>query len=99
MPARAPIVVVGSGIAGLCTALAAAPRPVVLLSRKARGTDSASVLAQGGIAAAIGPGDSIESHVADTLAAGCGLNDVSRVRMLAAAAPAAIEWLQAQGVA
>lgn len=99
MPARAPIVVVGSGIAGLCTALAAAPRPVVLLSRKARGTDSASVLAQGGIAAAIGAGDSIESHVADTLAAGCGLNDVSRVRMLAAAAPAAIEWLQAQGVA
>jgi len=99
MPARTPIVVVGSGIAGLCTALAAAPRPVVLLSRMARGTDSASVLAQGGIAAAIGPGDSIESHVADTLVAGCGLNDVSRVRMLAAAAPAAIEWLQEQGVA
>ena len=99
MPARTPIVVVGSGIAGLCTALAAAPRPVVLLSRMARGTDSASVLAQGGIAAAIGPGDSVESHVADTLVAGCGLNDVSRVRMLAAAAPAAIEWLQEQGVA
>ncbi len=92
------IIVIGSGIAGLCTALAAAPRSVVLLSRKAHGAGSASQLAQGGIAAAVGANDSIDAHVTDTLTAGSGLNDVQRVRLLAEAAPAAIEWLQSQGV-
>lgn len=97
MRGNAPIVVVGGGMAGLCTALAAAPRPVVLLSRAADGDGSASTLAQGGIAAAIGAGDSIDAHVADTLLAGAMHNDPGRVRMLAAAAAEAIEWLQEHG--
>ena len=98
MTDNVPIIVVGSGIAGLCTALAAAPRRVVLLSRKPRGAGSASQLAQGGIAAAIGASDNFESHVADTLTAGSGLNDIQRVRMLVEGALAAIAWLQSQGV-
>ncbi len=98
MKSDTPIVVVGGGMAGLCTALAAAPRPVVLLSRAADGTGCASALAQGGIAAAIGVGDSIDAHVADTLIAGARHNDPRRVRMLAAAAAGAIEWLQEHGV-
>ena len=90
---------VGSGVAGLCTALAAAPRPVLLLGRGHQGGGSASELAQGGVAAAMGPGDRVADHVADTLAAGVGHNDRGRVELLAAAAPAAIGWLLAHGVA
>lgn len=96
--AATPIVVVGTGVAGLCTALAAAPRTVLLIGRGHGGAGSASALAQGGIAAALGPGDSIDAHVEDTLIAGAFGNDAARVRLLVAAAPAAVAWLQAQGV-
>ncbi len=92
-----PVIVVGSGLAGLCTALAVAPRPVLLLSRGLNAVGSASMLAQGGIAAAIDPGDTIEAHVADTLRAGAWHNDAHCVQLLAAAAPASIRWLQLQG--
>jgi L-aspartate oxidase len=96
---ESPIVIVGGGIAGLSTALACAPRPVLLLSRGHGSEGSASQLAQGGIAAALGPGDSPPRHLEDTLAAGAHHNAVSSARALTAAAPAAIAWLQAQGVA
>jgi L-aspartate oxidase len=95
----APVIVVGSGVAGLSTALACAPRPVLLLSRSGRSDGSASLLAQGGIAAALAPGDSPQLHLADTLAAGAHHNDVAAARALTDAAPEAIAWLQAQGVA
>ena len=94
----APLVVVGGGIAGLCTALAAAPRPVLLLGRGERSEDTASTLAQGGIAAALDPADCIGAHVTDTLLAGAFRNDGALVRALAAAAPGAIEWLRGHGV-
>lgn len=99
MGARAPVVVVGAGLAGLCTALACAPRRVLLVSASEGEDGSASALAQGGIAAALGPGDSVDAHVRDTLDAGAGLNDPVRVAQLARAAPWAIGWLAAQGVA
>ncbi|MGY0558641.1 MULTISPECIES: L-aspartate oxidase [unclassified Lysobacter] len=99
MRKRAPVVVVGAGIAGLCAALAAAPRPVLLLGRGARVEDSASMLAQGGIAAALGAGDSVESHVRDTLAAGASCNETAQVRTLAAGAADAVAWLATLGVA
>lgn len=97
--ARAPIVVVGAGVAGLATALAAAPHPVRLLCRAEDGGGSATALAQGGIAAALDPADSPAAHAHDTLLAGAHHNDVAMVRWLAHEAPAAIAWLQAQGVA
>jgi L-aspartate oxidase len=95
---QAPIVIVGSGIAGLSTALACAPRPVLLLSRGHRNEACASLLAQGGIAAAVSLHDSHRLHLADTLTAGAHHNDVSAARELTRAAPAAIAWLQGQGV-
>src|SRR3546814_2751942 len=70
-----PIVIVGAGIAGLCTALAAAPRKVLLLSRGNAGNDGATPLAQGGIAAALGADDSLAQHAHDTMIAGGGCND------------------------
>lgn len=93
-----PLVVVGGGVAGLSVALAAAPRPVLLLARGADGAGSASALAQGGIAAALGAGDSPTAHARDTVVAGAGHNEAVAVRYLAAQAPAAIARLQALGL-
>ena len=95
---REPIVVVGAGIAGLSLALAAAPAPVLLLSRSVGDGGMASGMAQGGIAAALGLGDSPAAHAHDTLIAGAHHNDAARVRWLCAQAPAAIAWLQRLGV-
>lgn len=97
--ARPPIVVVGTGVAGMATALAAAPADVQLLCRTPDGAGSASALAQGGVAAALGEGDSPAAHAEDTLAAGAHHNDAAAVRWLTRAAPATIAWLAEQGVA
>ena len=93
-----PVVVGGAGAAGLATALAAAPAPVLLLARDG-GAGGASALAQGGIAAALGEGDDPAAHAADTLLAGAGGNRASLVEWLCREAPATVAWLQAQGVA
>ena len=90
--------VVGAGIAGLCVALAAAPRPVILVSRSRGPAGTASAMAQGGIAAAVGPGDEAACHAADTLVAGACHNDVGAVLDLALSAPGAIDWLLSLGV-
>ena len=84
-------VVIGGGLAGLTTALTLAPRPVVLLSSAPLGLETSSILAQGGIAASIGPDDDISLHLADTLAAGDGLCDEGVAAAILSGAPAAIE--------
>jgi L-aspartate oxidase len=96
---RYDAVVVGAGAAGLWTALCAAEAgaSVCLLSRKPL-TESASFWAQGGLAAALEPGDSAEQHAADTVAAGRGLCRPSAVQVLVAEAPAAVAELQQRGV-
>jgi len=88
-------VIVGAGAAGLMTALQLAPMPCVLVSPgpiDAAGCDatSSSVLAQGGLAAAIGPDDDVALHLADTLAAGDGYCDVAAAAAIIGAAPEAI---------
>lgn len=93
-----PIIVVGGGIAGLCTALAAAPAPVLVLARAPAARGAASAMAQGGIAAAIAPGDRPADHARDTCVAGSHHNDCAVVDALTAAAADAIDWLQQQGV-
>ena len=65
--------IVGSGIAGLSTALALAPHPVTVLTLAMPGYSSSTKLAQGGIAAAVSPEDSVKAHIQDTLRAGDGL--------------------------
>jgi L-aspartate oxidase len=96
---RSDVAVVGAGAAGLWVALQAAERgaSVVLLSRTPL-SESASFRAQGGLAAALDPGDSPEQHAADTVAAGRGLCRSSAVRVLTEGAPAAVEELRAWGV-
>jgi len=94
---EADVVVVGSGAAGIAAALTAAGqrRRVLLITKELAG--GATPLAQGGLAAAIGPGDSAASHVADTLIAGAGLCERDTVAALATGAPEAICWLAAWG--
>lgn len=94
----ADVVVVGSGLAGLASALELHPLRVHLVTRGALETSGATRWAQGGIAAAVGPGDSAAAHAEDTLAAGAGWSEPAAVAALTAAGPAAIERLQAWGV-
>ncbi len=91
------IVVIGSGIAGLTTALAAAPKRVALITRGALSRDGSSRWAQGGIAAAIGADDTPLLHAQDTLVAGQYLNDRSAVDRLTSVAPQTVRWLAAIG--
>ena len=79
----------GSGIAGLMSAIHLAPYGRVLLITKKNSAESSSNYAQGGIACVMEPGDSFEKHVADTLDAGAGLCNEAVVRHIVGDAPAA----------
>ncbi|MGA6174553.1 L-aspartate oxidase [Streptomyces sp. NPDC012600] len=94
----ADVVVVGSGVAGLTTALrcAAAGLDTVVVT-KARLDDGSTRWAQGGIAAALGEGDTPEQHLADTLVAGAGLCDEEAVRTLVTEGPDAVRRLITTG--
>src|SRR4051812_32289548 len=96
------VVVVGSGIAGLTTALriaagvrnesAGSGLRVLVVTKDVLAAGSTR-WAQGGIAAALGPDDSAEAHLADTLTAGVGLCDVEAVRVLVDEGPQAVREL------
>jgi L-aspartate oxidase len=89
------ILIIGGGLAGLFTALKLAPLPCTVLTPTPLGEGASSAWAQGGVAAAIGEGDSIESHVADTLVAGAGLCDEAMVRlMVSEASPRILDLLE-----
>jgi L-aspartate oxidase len=81
------VIVVGSGIAGLTAALAASATHEVTLITKSRLAESNTLYAQGGIAAAVFPDDSVAEHMADTLRAGAGVNVVEAVEALCAEGP------------
>jgi len=98
---RTDVVVIGTGVAGLVAALAAhrAGRRVTVLSKV---SETATFYAQGGIAVVLPAGvgsadDTIEAHVADTLAAGGGLCDAEAVRSIVADGAKAITDLVADG--
>lgn len=78
--------IVGAGLAGLFCALKLAPRPVTVLSPKPLGLGASSSWAQGGVAAAVGKGDSAEAHARDTDIAGAGIVDFELAESVAAEA-------------
>ena len=94
---RTRVLVVGSGVAGLHTAWRASEQADVLLLTKRSLFDSATAYAQGGIAAALGAGDSPELHRQDTLAAGAALCDAAAVEVLVEEGPARVRELQTAG--
>ena len=92
--ARADVVIVGSGVAGLTAALHArrAGRTVLLVT-KGRVEEGSTRWAQGGIAAALADDDTPEEHLHDTLVAGAGLCDVDAVAALVTEGPDCVRSL------
>ncbi len=103
---RSDVVVIGAGIGGLTAALR------IDAELRARADDDGATVmvvtkdvlnagstqwAQGGIAAALGPGDTPEQHERDTLVAGAGACDLEAVRVLVNEGPAAVRELIALG--
>ena len=93
------VLIIGSGGAGLSLALRLAEQinNIAVLSKFAL-TSSSTYYAQGGISAVFDEGDSLESHIADTLDAGAGLCDPDIVRLTVSHGKSSIEWLLGQGV-
>jgi L-aspartate oxidase len=92
------VVVVGTGIAGLIAAHRASERHDVVLVTKSRLSESNTRYAQGGIAVAMFPDDSVDSHIADTVRAGAGLCDPVAVEILCTEGPQRVRDLIALGV-
>lgn len=92
------ILIVGAGLAGLFLALKLAPRRCVVLSQAALGQAAASAWAQGGLAAALAPGDNAELHAVDTVNAGAGLVDPIIAHLIAREGPARVLDLITLGV-
>jgi L-aspartate oxidase len=95
----ADFLVIGSGIAGLRAALTLAEAGEVIVLTKAEPTESNTGYAQGGIAAALGPGDSPALHARDTMAAGDGLCDQEAVDVLVGEGPKYVVELLSWGAA
>ncbi len=85
--------VIGAGVAGLRAAIEAAEHCSVIVVCKGGLEDSNTWNAQGGIASVLKTGDSFDSHIADTLRAGCGLCDEKIVEMVVRQGPQLLEQL------
>jgi L-aspartate oxidase len=100
---NADSIVVGAGVAGLAAALAAGASPaqrrrrVLLVTKRRLGAGGASTWAQGGVAVALGEGDSPWRHAADTVAVAGGIADLAAVDLLTGRGPQRIRELLARG--
>ena len=92
------VVIVGSGAAGLSTALHLPASTSVAILAKNNFEQYSSYFAQGGISAVLEPDDSVELHTEDTMIAGAGLCDEEVVSFTAAAGKQSIEWLTDLGM-
>lgn len=93
------VLVIGGGGAGCAAALKAAKQGArVLLATKLRLGDSNTVMAEGGIQAAIEPEDSVQRHIQDTLRAGHHAGDPVLVSAMAGDGPGVLRWLIRQGM-
>src|SRR5688572_19742515 len=91
---RFDVLVVGSGVAGSAAALAAAEAgSSVALIAKDDLQETNTYYAQGGVAAVLGPEDTFDAHIADTIQVGCGLCDIDAVERVVRGGPDAIQKL------
>jgi L-aspartate oxidase len=91
------VLIIGSGLAGLATALLLPRDWRVAIVTKRSIADGSSGWAQGGIAAVLADDDSFEQHIQDTMIAGAGLCDPAATRFTVEHAPEAIAWLRELG--
>ena len=92
------VVILGSGLAGLASALKLAPHRKVAIVTKKNMLDGASNWAQGGIAAVVDAFDTHKSHVNDTILAGAHLSDPEVTQLVVEKGADGIAWLINQGV-
>ncbi|MCW3481867.1 L-aspartate oxidase [Neisseriaceae bacterium JH1-16] len=92
------VLIIGSGLAGMTLALHLAETRKVGLITKRDLLEGSSTYAQGGIAAVLDTGDSVEDHIRDTLVAGAGLCNEETTRFIVENSKRAIDWLIALGV-
>ena len=97
-PLSTDILIIGSGAAGLSLALRLADAARVVVLAKGPLSEGSTYYAQGGVSAVLDAGDSIESHLQDTLIAGAGLCHTDAVRLTVEHGREVIEWLSARGV-
>ncbi len=95
---RHDVLIIGSGAAGLSLALRLSTKLSIAVLSKRELREGNTLYAQGGISAVLDAGDSVESHVRDTLNAGAGLCDETTVRQVVAHGPDSIRWLFQEGV-
>jgi L-aspartate oxidase len=93
------VLIIGCGAAGLSTALRLADVAHIIALAKGPLSEGSTYYAQGGVSAVLEAGDSIASHIQDTLIAGAGLCNPYSVRFTVERGREAIEWLSQQGVA
>ncbi len=93
MRVECDLLVIGSGVAGLTFALEASKHAKVTILTKRSRFESNTNYAQGGIAAVLDPEDSIDAHVADTLATGGGLSDPEVVNIVVGDGPLRVKEL------
>lgn len=91
------VVVIGAGIAGLSFALRLDESISLTVLTKSELGESNTRYAQGGMAAAIGPDDSADLHLKDTIEAGAGLTEAESTRGLVERGASAVRWLLMQG--
>jgi L-aspartate oxidase len=92
------VLIIGSGLAGIFSALHLPPGLRVVIVTKGKIYEGSTWLAQGGIAAVVGPDDDLDLHVRDTLEAGKGLCNEEVVRTVIAEGPARVRELIEYGV-
>ncbi len=95
---KTDILIIGSGIAGLCFAFKAMDYGKIIVLTKKSAAESNTNYAQGGIAAAIGEDDSPQLHFQDTVRTGCGLCDENAVKTLVENGPDVVRELVSLGV-
>ncbi|MBL3526550.1 MAG: L-aspartate oxidase [gamma proteobacterium endosymbiont of Lamellibrachia anaximandri] len=92
------VLIIGSGAAGLSLALRLREDLKVAVISKRELEEGSTYYAQGGISAVLDEGDTLSSHVEDTLGAGAGLCDEDTVRLVVEHGPKSIDWLMSNGV-
>ena len=95
---KSDVVIVGSGISGLMTAISLYPRKVTLVTKRKLGEMSSSAWAQGGMAAAVTKEDSPKIHYDDTLKASSGLSNPEAVKTITEQAISIVDFLESIGV-
>ena len=92
------VLIIGGGGGGLAVALELPADARIGVLAKGRLDQGATNWAQGGIAAVMGPDDSFDSHIEDTMIAGAELNNREAVRFVVERAPGIIQWLESLGI-